>query len=212
MLRRNVTLNTNETLQQGGPPFRSSSASSGRPRRTVGDGLSSSPICSVRFLLILAALITLANYFFPEEVALVEHEMAQDIYNAEQFAEHVVMDFWGDSSHPLRPIPEHEHPDFAETSEQATKRMMEQDSKWVDGEKKLKVKLKVLAQRQAEGKDIGVPVLTRYLGEDIPAWPSEGMDEKTWRAKVDAKYAEMRKEEEKWKAKMHDLLKPHQHG
>ena len=147
---------------------------------------------------------------FPEEVAQVEQEVVHDIYEAEQ----KMLSMWGQGGelHPGAPIPEHLHPDFVETSEEATKRMLAQDSRWVDGEKKLKAKLKVLYERQKEGKDLGVPVLTRYLGEDIPAWPSEGMDRVTWEAKVDAKYKEMREEEEQWKTKMTALLRDHPYG
>jgi hypothetical protein len=68
-----------------------------------------------------------------------------------------------------------------------------------EGEKKLKAKLKVLAERQAQGKDLGVPVLTRWLGEDIPAWPSaETMPKEEWKKRVEDKYAEMRNEEMAW--------------
>jgi hypothetical protein len=80
----------------------------------------------------------------------------------------------------------------------ATQRMLQQGSKWVDGEKKLKTKLKELAALQAQGKDLGVPVATRWLGDDIPAWAGEGVNRVNWKKQVDARYAEMRSEEEKW--------------
>jgi hypothetical protein len=92
------------------------------------------------------------------------------------------------------------------TSAEATARMLAQSSTWVDGEKKLKAKLKVLAERQQDGKDLGVPVLTRYLGEDIPAWVGEGVNEVEWRQQVEAKYAEMRVEEEQWKTRMQAII------
>lgn len=91
-------------------------------------------------------------------------------------------------------------------SKEASEAMARQSSKWVDGEKKLKQKLKVLYERQKKGLDLGVPILTRYLGEDIPAWVGAGVDEKEWRAKVDAKYAEMKEEETKWREEMKKII------
>lgn len=85
--------------------------------------------------------------------------------------------------------------------------MLAQSSKWVDGEKKLKKMLKELAERQKDGKDIGVPVLTRYLGDDIPAWPKDGLSTEEWQKKVDQRYADMRKEEEQWKERIAALLR-----
>jgi glucose-6-phosphate-specific signal transduction histidine kinase len=63
-----------------------------------------------------------------------------------------------------------------------------------------------LAERQAKGLDLGVPILTRYLGEDIPVWVAEGVDEEEWKAKRDARYEEMRKEEEKWREKARKFM------
>jgi hypothetical protein len=78
---------------------------------------------------------------------------------------------------------------------------------WVEGEKKLKAALQVLADRQARGLDIGVPVLTRWLGDDVPAWPTEEMPEEQWQQKVDEKYSAMRQEEQEWIQKMNAFLK-----
>lgn len=78
---------------------------------------------------------------------------------------------------------------------------------WVEGEQKLKAALKELAERQARGLDIGVPVLTRWLGDDVPAWPSAQMPQEQWQQKVDEKYAAMRQEEQEWIQKMNAHLK-----
>jgi hypothetical protein len=88
----------------------------------------------------------------------------------------------------------------------ATARMEAQSSKWVDGEKALKKKLQVLYDMQQKGENLGVPVLTRFLGEDFPAWVEPGMDAEEWKSKVDAKYVEMRAEEEVWKKEMQKLI------
>ena len=75
---------------------------------------------------------------------------------------------------------------------------------WVEREKKLKLKLAVLFDQHAQGKNLGVPVLTRYLGEHIPAFltPDVSMKEDEWKTLVDQKYTEMREQEDAWQAKM----------
>ena len=101
----------------------------------------------------------------------------------------------------------------------ATLRMLQQPSNWVDGEKKLKSQLKVLADRQRTGKDIGVPVLTRYLhddntGKDIPAWVSEKDSEEqreAWKKLVADKYVEMRKAEDEWEKEVTAKLEQNKH-
>lgn len=87
--------------------------------------------------------------------------------------------------------------------------MEEPSTRWVDDEKKLKKNLQVLYDIQAKRESLGVPVLTRYLGEDIPAFvgtPLSTMKEEEWKKLVDAKYEEMRKEEEEWQKKMTLLM------
>ena len=81
----------------------------------------------------------------------------------------------------------------------ATAAMKRQPSSWVDGEKKLKLKLKELIALQKDGKELGVPILTRWLGDDFPAWVSEGEDKDAWETKRKEKYADMAKDEEQWR-------------
>lgn len=88
----------------------------------------------------------------------------------------------------------------------ATMKMHEHESRWVDGEKALKEQLKKLAVLQSQGKELGVPALTRYLGEDFPAWAGEGVDRSKWEARRDAKYAEMRAAEDAWNRKIADII------
>lgn len=181
---------------------RTSARRSGRP---------SSPWIWVLFA--LAALITIATYMFPEQVHQAENSAMEEVIQVEQD----IVKWW---SQPVQkpPVPLNEHPHFVSDTRDPTERMKQQQQQqsaasysWVEGEKKLKEKLKVLYQRQQQGLDLGVPVLTRYLGEDIPAWPEAGKEEE-WQKQVDAKYEEMRREEEEWKAKITALLKAEKRG
>jgi hypothetical protein len=176
-----------------------------------GDG----GICSSKVLFIIAVIITIATYRFPEV-----KEIEMEAIHAEQQLEKEMVDWWQGQGQ--RQPPNADHPDHSEdgkhfnaneeTSEEATRRMMAQESKWVDGEKKLKAKLKKLAELQSQGKDLGAPVLTRYLGEDIPAWAGEGVDEAEWNKKVKAEYDRMREEEEEWRRKVWATLQNKKHG
>jgi hypothetical protein len=120
------------------------------------------------------------------------------------------------------PSPEHADPPHNETananaititnrdsSDAATARMEAQSGRWVDGEKALKKKLRVLYDIQNKGEHLGVPVLTRYLGEDIPAFvgtPDSTMKEEEWKKLVEVKYEEMKLEEVEWQKKMSLLI------
>ena len=217
MLRRNVNVasssdgNLSDTGGSTGGPNKLAGASPRLGRHSSRD--SSLPparkmeFCSTRVLLVVAVLVTVATFMFPADVQSVEHEA----YQVEQKLEAEMFDWWQKSGQkpPLQmePGPNNESSKEHEDSEvSATQAMLEQDSKWVDGEKKLKQKLKVLATRQEQGKDLGVPVLTRYLGEEIPAWAGEGVNVDEWNKKVAAKYDEMRQEEEEWKKRMQVII------
>lgn len=152
-------------------------------------------------LLVASLLIGAATYFFPSQVESVELETAKktknfvhNAYEMEQEMEKQVGGLWGGDGGHSQP-----------NDKDATASMEQQPSSWVEGEKKLKQKLQVLYERQQQGKDLGVPVLTRWLGEDIPAWPGEGVDVKKWKKQVDAKYKEMAATEMKWRAEMKKL-------
>jgi hypothetical protein len=144
------------------------------------------------------AVMALSSWFlFPSAVVQVEEEAGRDMQAFAKKAieaEHRVED-WFQQNQGMAAV-------AYEDSNAATARMMAQDSNWVDGERKLKKKLKELLEQQQEGKLLGAPVLTRWLGDDFPAWVGEGMKEEEWRANVDAKYAEMRKDEEAWQKRM----------
>jgi len=223
MLRRNVNHpgGSNSfgddplSVLPGGPSFRSSGTPPKSHRSTSPAGRADpgesntllAILCSPRILCLVAVVVTILTYVpYPpksakETFSSIEHQveqqagqMAQQAYHAEQ----KMMDWWKSEGRQKPPIHEDNHPGAHQ--HEATARMLQHESKWVDGEKKLKQRLKLLAERQAQGKDIGVPVLTRWLGDDFPAWVGEkpGMDETVWKKNVQEKYAQMRKEEEEW--------------
>jgi hypothetical protein len=165
-----------------------------RKHKKKGSGLA--PILAMIFFGI--AVMALSSWFlFPSAVVQVEEEAGRDMQAFAKKAieaEHRVED-WFQQNQGMAAV-------AYEDSNAATARMMAQDSNWVDGERKLKKKLKELLEQQQEGKLLGAPVLTRWLGDDFPAWVGEGMKEEEWRANVDAKYAEMRKDEEAWQKRM----------
>ncbi|GAX21250.1 hypothetical protein FisN_1Lh079 [Fistulifera solaris] len=175
--------------------------------RTRRPGRPSSPW--IWSLFALAAIITTITYMFPEKMQQVEYSAMEEVVQVEQD----LVKWW---SQPIQkpPIPQDEHPHFVGLTD-PNERMKQQSSfssySWVEGEKKLKQKLKVLYDRQQQGLDLGVPVLTRYLGEDIPAWPERGKED-DWQKQVDAKYEQMRREEEEWKARITALLKSEKRG
>lgn len=191
MQRRTVSTNTNgksvissTAIMNGG-----SSSTARRTSRSSGKLLSN---CA---LLIIALILTVATYVIPDGSASAGSKLIT-AENRVMEAEGRWMQSVSDAEGAV--MDEIHHWLYEQKPNAATERMLQQSSKWVDGEKKLKSKLKELAVLQSQGKELGVPVATRWLGDDIPAWAGEGVDVEQWRKKVDARYAEMRKEEENW--------------
>ena len=56
---------------------------------------------------------------------------------------------------------------------EATRLMMLQSSTFVDGEKKLKAELKKVMERQAQGKDLGIKVASRWEDGVPVVYPGE---------------------------------------
>jgi len=152
---------------------------------------------SIVILLLLAFLLTMATYLFPVQLQKVEQEAAQEmdqLLHQQHFGQQM----------PIKGMP-HGSMDSSESAGGIPK-LSDMDSRWVDGEKKLKQALEVLVDRQRQGQDIGVPVLTRWLGDDIPVWPTQKADDPMpqdeWNQKVEAAYVKMREEEMEWRSQM----------
>lgn len=137
------------------------------------------------------------------EAVVATQEIVRDVYKAEQRVED-----WFNNQQQIPPVPVEED---RQLSVDASEAMKKQPSSWVDGEKKLKEKLKALVERQQQGKDLGVPILTRYLGEDFPAWVPEDGDKEDWTKKRDERYAEMKKEEEQWRERVKKYMETQDH-
>jgi hypothetical protein len=168
---------------------------------------SSSKSIRVWVLIVIASMLNMLIYIFPENRKAAyetEQRLEQVAYDTEQRLEHDVIDWWSKQQQkPPLDSSNNDHNYDEQTIQQlrndANERMINQGSKWVDSEKKLKAALKVLVARQAEGKDLGVPVLTRWLGDDIPVFAGEGVDVDEWNRKIQQKYEEMRVEEDRWR-------------
>jgi hypothetical protein len=158
-------------------------------------------------MLILAAVLLLfvSVYFFPTEVEqeaeYVGHELANRARQAEHKVEELLLHHQAEGGGGGA-APAQGNDDGLD----ASARMLAQSSKWVDGEKALKKKLRVLSDLQQKGEYLGAQVLTRYLGDDFPAWVSKDVNEEEWRTNVKTKYAEMREEEEEWKIRMQQMI------
>jgi hypothetical protein len=180
----------------------------------------------VTFLIIALFLVVavVVSVFFPAELKRAEQEaglLAQKAMEVEHDLAQRAMEVEHDMAERImgqqQPSPpssgddDHVSANMEErlaASHAATARMEAQSSRWVDGEKKLKQKLQVLYDRQQQGHDLGVPVLTRWLGDDFPAYvtPDMNIDVAEWKQQVQEKYAEMRKEEEEWQAQMNKII------
>jgi hypothetical protein len=155
---------------------------------------------------VAVTIMCLSWWLFPDEVVKVEHEAE---YVGHQLAEQAIR-----AEHNVEDWIQHRKnsgggsPSAADrsASEAASAAMLAQSSNWVEGEKKLKKKLAELYDKQQKGELLGVPVLTRWMGDDFPAWVTPDMDEKQWRQDVAAKYKEMREEEERWKLEMEKVI------
>jgi hypothetical protein len=155
--------------------------------------------------------ILILSIVSPSSVQEAEHSLYQAEQMVEKAVETEISGIFGGGPHERQKPPiilshDEDQQQRRDKSVDATEAMLKQDSSWVDGEKKLKKELKKLVELQKEGKFLGVPVLTRWLGPDIPAWPGEGVDPEEWQKKVDAKYAEMREEENKWREKVAQFM------
>lgn len=146
-------------------------------------------LCSSPCLLFIASLLTIATWLStPHDIQTFENEAMN--------AEKDVVNWWNQQNN------------GSDKQQDPSERMKSQSmvGKWVDGEKKLKNELKKLLELQKQGKELGVPVLTRWLGDDIPAWAGTGVDREEWNQKVAAAYERMKLEEEEWKQNVWNII------
>ena len=173
---------------------------------------SGSGILRTWVLLLISVVLTMILSIFPEPRQMMyetEQQMEKVVYETEQQLERDVMEYWLSS----KQFYTADTSDTTNTMYDADVRMRQQQSPpsssstWVDGEKKLKRALQALVERQQRGLDVGVPVLTRYLGDDLPAFYSTDdpslnhgiatVDE--WHRRIQEKYTAMRNEENRWR-------------
>jgi NADH dehydrogenase/NADH:ubiquinone oxidoreductase subunit G len=200
MQRRKVDPPVDGEDKGDGSPLGMSSKRVGRrgaPPSRKGRGISGIFVIVV----LIAALIMIgaATFLSPQvqdaeiNTARKTKDLVHDVIKIEQEMEKQVGDLFHQKV---------EEPLVKKNVAEATAAMEQQPSSWVNGEKKLKEKLKILHAKQRKGEELGVPVLTRYLGEDIPAWAGEGVNAEEWRKQVDAKYKEMAEQEKQWRNTM----------
>lgn len=198
-----------------------------RTRRGNDDGIATSSTLMglpLWVLVLLAIAITVVTYSFPSGAgSSTVQELEQEVWHelSKLYQQHqppvVVDELYGQhnnnhgdnkatSSSSAKNGGRHSIPSSQLQLNEASRKMLQQNSRWVDGEKKLKLQLTKLARLQSEGKLLGTPALTRYLGDDFPAWVDEGADKEQWEKRVADKYAEMRQAEVQWNAQMEALI------
>jgi hypothetical protein len=182
----------------------SSATSSSKSHSGIQNGIiirnSSRTGISIWVLVLIIIILAIAISIFPEQRQMMyntEQRIEHAIYETEQQIEHDVLE-WLSSK-------QQQYGDEYKPSD-ADIRMQQQSSNWVDGEKKLKIALKVLVDRQEKGIDLGVPVLTRWLGDDIPVFYSKddaslnmGLTLEEWNQQIENRYEQMRKDEDHWR-------------
>ena len=201
------------------PPGNTSPIVSSSPKRYPKDSdtIKGRSICSAKSLLFVVVFVfgIIACFIPTEELIRAEHKVQEELIRAEHQVEEKVEEWMHyqpqlPKEMEMEPEPPEEE-EIPETppKESAKARTDAHSTRWVDGEKALRKKLLVLFDMQKKGNSLGVPVLTRYLGEDFPAFvgtPDSTMNKEEFEKLVEAKYEEMRKEEEEWQTKMALLI------
>jgi hypothetical protein len=197
-----------------GASSRSNMSGSSRDGAGTGTGTGRLPIW---VLLLVIAVLTIIISLFPEQRKMIydtEQQIEKVVFETEQQMEQEMIHWWSSKEYDSTAESNNNNNDhnkrFGARNEPLTDadiRMRQQSSKWVDSEKKLKVALQVLVDRQAQGKDLGVPVLTRYLGDEVPVFYSaddaslnKGINTvEEWNTIIQQKYDEMRRDENQWR-------------
>ena len=208
MQRRKIDPSSSATTPGGGGPPeqqdpRAVITARGRPRGKRG-GSDSLPILMV-VVILLAGILTILSPSTVEKAEQKAADSAKEIMKEAYVAEQHVEEFFHHQQQ-LPPLQAQEDGSGKQRSLDATEAMKRQPSTWVDAEKKLKIKLKELVTIQQTGKNLGVPILTRWLGDDFPAWVSEGEDKDAWEKKRKERYDAMAQEEEEWRANARKYL------
>ena len=112
----------------------------GAPPRRPHDSKLSTPLLFTMICAALFGCILVLSILSPSSVQQAENSL----YKAEQIVESEVSGLFGGGTHEraVPPVVQEEH-QRRERSVDATDAMLQQDSSWVDGEKKLKQKLKL---------------------------------------------------------------------